>query len=328
MAQDEQTATTGSMMPMGSAQGDISVSPGDLSPADQRSLEEAYRNLERVSYAARLTNLLGRQLEIAGGMIPQTVRRVANRAADRALRTAMHVALRSLGTGGQESTRDTPQTLAPTGARALLSRAPRLSASHAHRALATAAGAAGGAFGIASLPLELPVSTVILLRAIADIARQEGEDPADPETALACMQVFALGGPAATDDYMDGGYFAVRALLARTISDATKYVAATGALSETAPALVRLLSQITARFGLVVTQKAAAQAVPVLGAMGGAAINYAFMDHFQSLAHGHFTIRRLERRYGAERIRFAYEALRMTDVEPSRRPPSGEAANA
>ena len=39
-----------------------------------------------------------------------------------------------------------------------------------------ASGAAGGAFGLATLPLELPVSTVIMLRSIADIAISEGED--------------------------------------------------------------------------------------------------------------------------------------------------------
>jgi EcsC protein family len=38
----------------------------------------------------------------------------------------------------------------------------------------------------------LPASTVIMLRSIADIACSEGEDMSDPETALACVEVFAL----------------------------------------------------------------------------------------------------------------------------------------
>ena len=57
-------------------------------------------------------------------------------------------------------------------------------------------GSAGGAFGLAALPFELPVSTIIMLRSIADIARSEGEDLSDPDTALSCVQVFALGGRA------------------------------------------------------------------------------------------------------------------------------------
>lgn len=264
-------------------------------PVDEAALAQAYRQLERISYAARLTNLLGRQIELAGSMIPKRARQIAQMAADRALRAAMHVALRSLGESKGEE-------------RPIRRRFAR----HMHQTLATASGAAGGAFGLASLPVELPVSTVILLRAIADIARQEGEDPANPETAIACMQVFALGGPSNADDFMDGGYFAVRTVLARTVSEATRYVAA-GAASESAPALVKLLSQIAARFGLVVTQKAAAQAVPIIGAVGGAAVNYAFMDHFQNLAHGHFTIRRLERTYGTALVQRAYEDLRRKD---------------
>jgi len=56
-----------------------------------------------------------------------------------------------------------------------------------------------------------------------------------------------------------------------------------------------------------VTSKAAAQAVPAIGAIGGAAINLAFIDHFQDMAHGHFIIRRLERTYGPETVRRAYD---------------------
>ena len=82
-----------------------------------------------------------------------------------------------------------------------------------HKVLATASGAAGGAFGLAALPIELPVSTIIMLRAIGEIARSEGEDPSDPEAALSCIQVFALGGRAGSSDASESGYFAVRGML-------------------------------------------------------------------------------------------------------------------
>ena len=45
------------------------------------------------------------------------------------------------------------------------------------------------------------------------------------------------------------------------------------------------------------------------GAMGGATVNLLFMNHFQRVAHGHFTVRRLERHYGAETVRQRYQAL-------------------
>ena len=67
--------------------------------------------------------------------------------------------------------------------------------------------------------------------------------------------------------------------------------------------------RVAARFGLVVTQKVAAQALPVVGALGGAAMNYAFIEHFQDVARGHFTVRRLERLYGKDKIRTEYDQI-------------------
>jgi EcsC protein family len=71
---------------------------------------------------------------------------------------------------------------------------PRAASSYLHKALAATSGAVGGSFGLPALPIELLISTVIMLRSIGDVARAEGEDLHDPETALSCLQVFALGG--------------------------------------------------------------------------------------------------------------------------------------
>ena len=163
-----------------------------------------------------------------------------------------------------------------------------------HKALATASGAAGGAFGLATLPVELPVSTIIMLRSIADIARSEGEDLSDPEVALSCVQVFALGGRAGSADASQSGYFTVRGMLAKSVTEAARFIAERGLIEEGAPVLVRFMTLVASRFGVVVTQKVAAQALPVIGALGGDAVNYAFIQHFQEVARGHFTVRRLE----------------------------------
>ncbi len=56
-------------------------------------------------------------------------------------------------------------------------------------------------------------------------------------------------------------------------------------------------------------QKIAAQAVPLIGAAGGALINTIFIDHFQDMARGHFIIRRLERVYGTDEVQRQYEKL-------------------
>ena len=62
-------------------------------------------------------------------------------------------------------------------------------------------------------------------------------------------------------------------------------------------------------FGGPVALKLSAQAAPVVGAAGGAAVNIAFLEHFRSIAEGHFTVRRLERLHGAVAVRAAYQDL-------------------
>ncbi|MDE2362477.1 MAG: EcsC family protein [Hyphomicrobiales bacterium] len=274
---------------------DFEDRPSPMTPADQAALARAVEALERTSFAARVTGLLGRQLETAGKLLPARVSGVVSKAATSALKAATHVALTSL--------RNSPQR----DSRAF------------HRALAAASGAAGGAFGLASLPVELPVSTTVMLRSIADIARAEGEDLGKPEAALACLQVFALGGHSAGPDMMDGGYFALRGVLAKSVSEAAAYVAQKSVVDESAPVMVRLMGQIASRFGLVVSQKAAAQAVPLVGAVAGAAINVAFTEHFQSLAKGHFTVRRLERLYSPDIVRREYERIAAQNGDAQKR---------
>ena len=69
--------------------------------------------------------------------------------------------------------------------------------------------------------------------------------------------------------------------------------------------LVMLMSEAAAASGVRISQKLALQAVPLIGAAGGALVNGAFMAHYEGLARAHFTIRRLERTYGEAMIREA-----------------------
>ncbi len=270
--------------------GMVRAGRGALQAEDLDALQRAMRALEHTNLATRLATTVGRQLGTLTKFLPIGVSGIVNRAAERAIESAMSVALASLQT---RSSRATP----PRDSRFF------------HKALATASGAAGGVFGLSSLPVELPLTTVVILRSIADIARREGEDLADPDVALACLQVFALGAHEKDDDFTDSGYFATRGLLAKTITEASRYVLSQGVGGEGAPVLVKFVSQVASRFGIVVSEKLAAQAVPVLGAAGGAAVNYAFADHFQSIAFGHFTVRRLERLYGGEVVKAEYDRL-------------------
>ena len=245
------------------------------------ALRRAVAALEHPSFAARLSNLAGKPVELMRRTLPAAASETIAKATTRALNAALAAALRSMRNDH------------------------RIGSPWLHKALVAGTGAVGGGFGLVALPVELPLSTILMLRGILDVARGEGEDLHGGETALAVLQVFALGG-----EGPEAGYFAVRGMLAKTVTEAARFVAERGILAEGAPVLVRFIAQVASRFGIVVSQKLAAQALPVIGALGGAAVNYAFMDHFQEVAQAHFLVRRLERIYGQDTVRAEYERLR------------------
>ena len=146
-------------------------------------------------------------------------------------------------------------------------------------------------------------------RASPATSRSEDEKFHNIESKITCIEVFALGGPRIKDDASESGYFAVRAALAQSISKASEYITNRGLSEKGAPALVRLILQIAERFSIQVSEKAAAQAVPAIGAAGRAIINTLFIAHFQDMARGHFIIRRLERKYGKEVVEEKYNAV-------------------
>ena len=167
-------------------------------------------------------------------------------------------------------------------------------------------GAGGGFFGLKGLILELPLSTGIIMRSIMDIARNEGEDIDNIETRMNCLSVFALGGNSSKDDASEIGYFEIRTAMAQCISDAVRYVAEKGLSNKNVPVLIRLITKIASRFEIVLSEKAVAQAIPVIGAAGGAVVNTVFTNHYQDMARGHFIIVRLEKKYGGKIVRRAY----------------------
>jgi len=265
----------------------IEVMPARLSREETEDLRRAVACLEGASFAKRLTETMGRPVGALSQALPAPTRRLVAHASERALRGAMRLALRTI---------DLNRAARPSG--------------RAHMLAAAASGAFGGAFGLAALPVELPLSTAILMRSIAVVAREEGEDLSAPQASLACLEVFALDGRQDEDLAIEGGYFAVRAALAKTVSDSARFAAAQGLGLQSAPVVVKLVSQIAARFGVIVSEKIAAQAAPILGAIGGAAVNAVFAEHFQTLARGHFIVRRLERAHGPSVVAFEYRRLK------------------
>jgi EcsC protein family len=258
-----------------------------LSKAELDDLRRAKAILENPGLAAKLSALAGSPVEKGMKLLPARWQKGVHNATEKALMKALDVAVRTLGEKVRSTSSDKFHTMA----------------------VATS-GAIGGAFGLAALSIELPVSTTLILRSIADIAASEGENPRFIDTKLACLMVFALGSPKDTrDDAAESGYFAARSALASAVTEASRHLAQKGLAKGGGPALVRLVSLIAARFGIVVSQKTAAQLIPVIGAAGGALVNTFFIGHYQDMARGHFIVRRLEKIHGAEPVRLAYEKL-------------------
>lgn len=263
-----------------------------LTEDDLALLKDAYAKLENPSLAIRLSSAAGMPIEAVtrelGKRAPEAVVNVVSKSTHKAIEFVLQSSVWTMKGEAQ------------------VAASPKL-----HTAAAMTTGAVGGFFGLSTLIVELPVTTAIMFRSIVDIARAEGESPNDAETMMNCMQVFAMGSRVTDkDDAAETSYYGVRLALGKALTDALRYVASQGVGSATAPALVRLISAVASRFGVVVTQKAMAQTIPVLGAVGGGLVNTIFISHFQDMARGHFSIRRLERKYGADNIQDAYRKLK------------------
>jgi len=253
---------------------------------EKEEIQIARNLLENPGLAARITSIVGTPIEKGIALLPDNWNQTIVEVTQTALVKASDIAIFTMkDIPGEESSNIW------------------------HKLSVAVCGGAGGCLGIAGLSAELPISTTIMLRSIADVARSEGESISSVNTKMACLEVFALGGKSKSDDGAESGYYPVRYALANSVSEASQFILQNGLTQESAPALVKFITKIAERFGVQVTQKAAAQTIPAIGAAGGAIINTMFIDHFQDMARGHFIIRRLERKYGPEKVEEFYSSL-------------------
>jgi len=263
---------------------------------DWADLQRAVGLLESPTLTAKMANLIGSPLEFAVKKLPQSVSRRIHGAVEAALFKSAQAALWSMD--------NTPGKAAST---------------RWHKVAAATTGALGGAFGFTALFLELPVSTTIMMRSVADVARSEGFDLSEMGTRHACLEVFALGGNSGQDDASETGYYITRGFTAEVMRHLSAELAGAAAggggvmigltPKEAGKWLAKIVEKVAARFGVVVTEKFAAQAVPIIGAVAGATLNTMFTDYYQDMARGHFIVRRLEKQYGYETVRAAYNQL-------------------
>ncbi|MCB6178671.1 EcsC family protein [Rhodobacter sp. Har01] len=156
-------------------------------------------------------------------------------------------------------------------------------------AAAMATGAVGGAGGLATALAELPLTITVLLHAIRREAVAAGYDPDDPWIKAEALRTFGSGSPAAADDGIDTSFLSAR-------------------LTLTGPALQKLIATVAPKLAAALGQKLAAQTVPVLGAVSGAALNAAFLNYYRETAAIRFALLRLAEQHGAEPVLSAFAA--------------------
>lgn len=257
-----------------------------------KDLKRAVKLLENPSFGAKVADIVGTPIEKAIALLPNKAQEAIGTATQKAILAALKIATKTMERHDPES-----------GDAALES------SDWWHMGAVAATGAAGGFWGAWGLAVEVPVTTTIMMRSIADIARSENADLSDVDVQLECVKVLAMGGQSSSDDASEIGYFLAREALARATMGAAVHIAKNGIDKEGAPALVRLILAIAERYSINITEKAAAQAVPIIGAAGGAIINTVFMDHFQGMARGHFIVLRLENTLGTDIVKARYLEL-------------------
>lgn len=160
--------------------------------------------------------------------------------------------------------------------------------SGAYRLGGVISGAMGGLGGFATTLAELPVTTGLIMRSVADIARARGLDLTEPGVRAACVEVFAFGGPLDEDDDADLAFWATRLA---------------------GQEMAQLIASVVVRYAPAVMTKLGAQAVPLVGAAVGAGLNLVYMDFYQRMARVVFALQPLEQAEGRAEVRRRFASL-------------------
>jgi EcsC protein family len=271
------------------------IAPMDLEPADRVRLVRAVAHLEMNSFITMIARVVGSPVHAVIAALPHAVSDTIMKASKSAVMLCLEIALK------------------PRSPRHLLTIAGN------HSVLVSGvAGAVGGFVGIPGLLVELPLTTIVMFQSITKIAAAEGEDVSKPEVRLACLEVFALSTDGRGPARLKSGYYAARSALALSVDEAAHYVLQRSTSMEAGPAVVRLVSAIAPRFGVLVSEELAASALPIIGAVTGSSLNMAFVNHFKNIARGHFAVRSLERKYGVARINEEFERIRKSSAQRTR----------
>ena len=270
---------------------------------DIQFLIEAHEFLENPSFVTKVTDYIGKHIEFALDKLPKDKKELIGKVSEKALRKSLDMA----HTTTWELEKHTE--IEDIKKQSNYNR-------WGHNAATAVTGAVGGFFGEAGLIVELPITTTLIMRSILAQGQGFGEQSKE-ELITNAIYVFSLGSSKSDkDDEMDSAYYTSRVAMDMTIKKAAEYLATNGPKTVmknieagTAPFILELITKVAQRFNITVTEKMLAEALPVVGAVGGAGINLLFTDFFTNSAKYHFGIKHLERKYGEDKVKKEYEKL-------------------
>jgi hypothetical protein len=280
-----------------------------LKEDEEKFIQDAVRFLDHPGFLVRLANKLGKPLEIAVRQLPARHQKKLKHATQLALQKGLKEITKTIP--ARRGKKRLVPAIKPAEERAR-------TVERWHTAASFGVGAAGGFFGLLSLPIELPLTTAIILRSIAAIAAESGMDLDDPQVQLECLYILSLGSPATPDDdTMTSAYWTSRAAFAQFTHEAAAFLAkktgqqlAAELQSSAAPMMARFLARVAARYEFIVSEKLLAEALPIVGALGGGVINATFTNYFSQAARFHFGLRALENKHGRAAVEQCYNMRR------------------
>ncbi|WP_176736962.1 EcsC family protein [Oligoflexus tunisiensis] len=281
-----------------------------LNPQHQRFIEEAAVFLEKPSALIQTTDRLGRPLDKLQSYLPEPVQQLVKQAVQQALRSALQAAIKTLPN----------QNIKPQSWPGILEATQRLA--WKHTAAVTTTGAIGGALGTAALMVELPLTTSLILRSISSMAQQWGHDLRQSEIQMQCLYVFTLGSPHnRNDDAMDTAYLSARIAWHGLIRELAAFIS-THSLKDlflalelgTLPALVKFVGLFVPALERTLLRGALSKSIPILSAVGSAALNAGFCQYFTRAARYHFGLMHLEALYGSEVVHEHYAAACRVEI--------------
>ncbi|OUR95729.1 hypothetical protein A9Q84_14605 [Halobacteriovorax marinus] len=264
--------------------------------------------LEEESVLIKISNILGKPLELLHQVLPENLETNITKYIHKSLTGALSIAMKTSKEDSSGKTFD--EAIKGTSSKRIL-----------HNCLTATTGVLGGFFGEAGLIVELPITTTLIMRNIVEVGSQYEGLRSSPDFSLQCLEVFTLGSSKSSeDDALDSTYYSSRMAMSQVMRDGSQFIAANSAKvvlenaqKGTASPILTFITRVAAQFELVVTEKMLAEMIPVVGAVSGAALNVAFTDYYGKASKYHFGIIYLEEKYGKNIIEDIYNDLEIKD---------------